>query len=112
MRMMPAKYLTFGMLLLSSLAPVVASAAPKAWEPVKSERSDLKTVVKETDIEIKAAQGLIIVSSNHPTQIKIFTILGRLVNNETIPAGRSQLILPAHGVYIVKIGDLTCKVAV
>ena len=69
-------------------------------------------MVRETDIEIKAASGLIIVNANHPVQIKIFTILGRLVNSETLPAGRSQLQLPAHGVYIVKVGDLTCKVAV
>lgn len=101
-----------GILLLVSAAAVPAYAGPKSWEPVKTERADIKTVVKETDIEIKASQGLIVVACNHPVQIKIFTILGRLVNNETIPAGRSQLLLPAHGVYIVKIGDLTCKVAV
>lgn len=112
MRMYLTTYLKIGILLLASASAASAFAAPKAWEPVKTERTDLKTVVKETDIEIKATQGLIIVSCNHPTQIKIFTILGRLVNNETLPAGRSQLLLPAHGVYIVKIGDLTCKVAV
>lgn len=112
MQVMLSTYLKFGILLLASALATPALAGPKSWEPVKSERPDLKTVVKETDIEIKASQGLITVACNHPVQIKIFTILGRLVNNETIPAGRSQLILPAHGVYIVKIGDLTCKVAV
>ena len=44
--------------------------------------------------------------------MKIFTILGRLVSSDSIPAGTSQFLLPAHGVYIVKIGDVTCKVAV
>lgn len=89
-----------------------AYAAPKGWEQVRTERSDAKQVVHDTELEIKSASGLIIVNTGHPVQIKVFTILGRLVSSETLPAGRSQLQLPAHGVYIVKVGDLTCKVAV
>lgn len=89
-----------------------AEAAPNKWETVKTERTDAKTVVKETEVEIKTASSTIIVSSNHSVQIKIFTILGRMINSENLPAGTSQLVLPAHGVYIVKIGNLTCKVAV
>lgn len=108
------KYLASALLLIAAASPLIASRAPapKGWEPVKTERADAKYVVRESELEIKAATGVIIVSSNHPVQIKIFTILGRLVNSETLPAGRSQLQLPAHGVYIVKVGDLTCKVAV
>lgn len=112
MRIRLKTYLGAALLLAASSAALPAVAAPKGWEQVKTERADAKAVVRETDIEIKAASGLIIVNANHPVQIKIFTILGRLVNSETLPAGRSQLQLPAHGVYIVKVGDLTCKVAV
>lgn len=100
------------MMMLSAVSAIPVPAASKGWEPVRVERSDAKSVVRETELEIKAASGVIIVSTNHPVQIKIFTILGRLVNSETLPAGKSQLQLPAHGVYIVKVGDLTCKVAV
>lgn len=89
-----------------------ASAAPKGWEPAKSEYTTAKPVVKETEFEIKVVPGVIMVNTNHPIQIKIFTILGRLVNSETLPAGTSRFTLPAHGVYIVKIGDFTCKIAV
>lgn len=102
-----------GLVLLTAAAmPLYVSGAPKVWETVKIERSDAKSVVRETDIEIKSASGVIIVNTNRPVQIKVFTILGRLVNSETLPVGRSQLQLPTHGVYIVKVGDLTCKVAV
>ena len=104
----------FGYILLLSAAAFTAAPAPAAskWEIVKTERVDAKPVVRDTELEIKTAPSVIIVSSNHQVQIKIFTILGRLVNSETLPAGTSQLTLPAHGVYIVKIGSLTCKVAV
>ena len=100
------------MLLAASAVGISGHALAKSWEPVKTERQDAKVVMRETEIEIKAASGMLFVSTNHPIQIKVFTILGRLVNTETLPAGKSQLTLPAHGVYIVKVGDLTCKVAV
>ena len=91
-------------------APATLNA--RGWEPVKSERQDAKTVLRDSAIEIKTLPGMIVVTANHQTPIKIFTILGRLVNSETLPAGTMQFILPAHGVYIVKAGDTTCKVAV
>lgn len=99
------------MLALSPLGGLQTGAAMK-WEPVKTERSDTKSVIKETELEIKTASSTIIVTSNHTVRIQIFTILGRLVSSETIPAGTSQLVLPTHGVYLVKVGALTVKVAV
>ncbi len=108
------RYFCGAILLLSALlaCPPTLAAQHKGWEPVKNERSDAKVVARDADIEIKVANGLLIINSSHPAQVKIFTILGRLVSNESIPAGKSQMIMPAHGVYIVKVGDMTCKVAV
>ena len=100
------------LLAVAVAAPGLTSAAPKGWEAVRVERSDTKSVVKDAEIEIKAAPGVIVVKSDHHVQIKIFTILGRLVNSETLAPGSMQFTVPAHGVYIVKVGGLTCKVAV
>ncbi len=88
-------------------------AAPKYWEPVRAEHVNAaKSVMRDVEFEIRTASGQVIVQSNHTVQIKVFTILGRLINNETLPAGSYRFQLPAHGVYIVKIGDQTCKIAV
>lgn len=109
------KFLT-GYILAAMACIAMAGAAyasPGGWEPAKTEQtSTAKTVIKDADIEVKTAPGIIIVSTNHQVQIKVFTILGRLVNSETLQPGTSRLQLPTHGVYIVKVGDLTCKVAV
>ncbi len=97
----------------AALLPLADSAyaAPKGWEPVKTERSDAKTVARASELEIKTARGVILITSNHPVQVKIFTILGQLISSETIPAGTSQMQPGAHGIYLVKAGDITCKVA-
>lgn len=89
-----------------------AAATPKGWEQVKTEYNDAKRVVKEPEIEILTSQSAVIVNTSKPVKIQIFTILGRLVTSETLPAGVSQFSINAHGVYIVKVGELTCKIAI
>lgn len=88
-----------------------AFCASKGWEALKSERVDAKSVAKDSDIEIKTARGAIVVVTNRPVQVKVFTILGQQISSEMVTSGVSQLQLGVHGVYIVKAGDLTCKVA-
>ena len=107
------KTLLIGLVCLAaSLGTAATAATPKGWEQVKTEYSDLKPVVKETEIEIFTSPSLVIVNTSKPVKIQVFTILGRLVSSETLPAGASQLTIQAHGVYIVKVGELTCKIAV
>lgn len=91
----------------------VSNAMSKGWESTRIEQwNTAKSVMRDLDLEVKASSGSIVVQSNHPVQIKIFTILGRLVTSETVPSGAFRFTFPVHGVYIVKIGDMTCKVAV
>lgn len=95
---------------------VAAVACPfpsfaKGWEPVRSDVSALNSVARDNEVEIKVSSGNIVVVSTQPVQIKIFTILGQVVSSEILPAGINRLPL-SHGVYIVKVGDLTCKIAV
>lgn len=93
--------------LLSLPAPVCA----KGWETLKTEATGGKRIATDTDIEIRASRGVIYINSNKNINIKIFTILGSQIANDTLGAGSYQYIVPTHGVYIIKAGDLTCKVA-
>lgn len=105
------KVITLAMALLLTMGGSFCYAAPKGWEQARTERADLKTVVKDTDIEIKTSRGLIQITVNRPTQIKVVTILGRTIGSDTVSAGSYEIHL-AHGVYILKVGEETFKVAV
>ena len=83
----------------------------KGWEAVRADVSGLNSVAHDEDVEIRVAPGHVVVVASQQVQIKVFTILGQVVSSETLPAGTSRLPL-SHGVYIVKVGALTCKVAV
>ncbi len=101
--------------LISGLALALSASslhARTSWESVRTERvTEAKSVLRTTELEVKASRGQIFVTTTRPVQVKVFSILGQLVSQENIPAGTSRLALGAHGIYIVKIGDLTCKVA-
>lgn len=97
--------------VLTLLSPFCLSAA-KGWESVRSERlSEAKVVSRTSDVEVRSQRGVILISTSRPVQVKVFSILGQLVSHETVPVGVSQLVLNTHGLFIVKIGDMTCKVA-
>lgn len=100
------------------LACVCALASPqdaqaaKSWESVRQERlSEGKVVTRTGDVEVRTLSGTILIYASRPMQVRVFSILGQLVSSETVPAGVSQLSLGSHGLFIVKVGDLTCKVA-
>lgn len=97
-----------GMALLS----VPGSAYAKGWEPLKADTEKARRVASDTEIEIRTDRGMIYISTNRNLNIKIFTILGSQIANDNLAPGSYQFAVPAHGVYIIKAGDLTCKVAV
>lgn len=92
-----------------SLQPFAAFA--KGWEPVRTDVSGLNSVARDSEVEVRVSPGHVVVVTSQQMQVKIFTILGQVVADDVLPAGTSRLPLP-HGVYIVKIGDITCKIAV
>lgn len=97
--------------VLTGLSLPLGSYA-KGWETAKAEKPQTQRVVADTDIEIKAGGGVIYIYCTKNLNVKIFTILGSRIADDTLAAGSHQFVVPAHGVYIVKAGDLTCKVAV
>lgn len=62
-------------------------------------------------VEIFGQNGAIIVRTTHRVQVKVFTILGQLVSQSTLNPGTSELKINSRGIYIVKIGNVTQKVA-
>lgn len=94
------------------LLPSNVSAAVRGWEQVRQERlHEGRSVARATDIEVRTINGAILVSSNRQVQVKVFTILGQLISQDTLPAGVSILNLGMHGLFIIKVADMTCKVA-
>ena len=65
-------------------------------------------------IDPKVSDGIEMYGSNGVITIKtprVFTILGQSVSQATLNPGTSELRIGTRGIYIVKIGNITQKVA-
>ena len=98
------------MLLISMGLPAFAST--NAWEPLKTEQSDAKSVLVVEDAEILTQPSKIIITINRRQKIEVFTILGRLVSAEILEPGSYVFPVGVHGIYIIKVGEQTCKIAI
>ena len=63
-------------------------------------------------VEIYGSNGVITIVTPKRIVVKVYTILGQMVSQATLQPGTSELKLGTHGIYLVRIGNLTQKVAI
>ncbi|MBP5687651.1 MAG: T9SS type A sorting domain-containing protein [Muribaculaceae bacterium] len=99
--------------LVFSLAISSIASGKVQWREVSGEiQGKSLTDARASDgVEIYQRSGAITIKTQHTIQVKVFTILGLLVSQATLPPGTSELRLN-RGIYLVKIGNITQKVAI
>lgn len=106
---------------INRLVPIIAAlllsipmdSAARSWDIARLDAvPEARVVVRQTDIEVRSGKGVIYIATNKPVQVKIYSILGHLVAQSSLQSGNYRMTLNNHGVYLIKIGDLTCKVAI
>ncbi len=63
-------------------------------------------------IEIYGRNGTITIVTPKRITVRVYTILGQIVSQATLQPGTSELRLGTRGIYLVRIGNLTQKVAI
>ena len=63
-------------------------------------------------IEIYGRNGTITIVTPKRITVRVYTILGQMVSQATLQPGTSELRLNSRGIYLVRIGNLTQKVAI
>ena len=102
-------FLILAMFFTTMASPLDSFA--RGWEQLRYQRSDVRKIGGDSELEIKATRGVIMINTNKPVNVKIFSILGSVIANDNLQPGIYQFVVPAHGVYIIKAGDLTYKLA-
>jgi len=62
-------------------------------------------------IEIYGSGGVITIVTPRRITVRVYTILGQLVSKATLPPGTNELRTLSRGIYLVKIDNITQKVA-
>lgn len=104
------QFVVIALFVLSAL--LLSGAAPR-WEAVDAPGRIFTEQRSDSDrVEVAVREGAIYVSSQHQVSVKVFTILGQLISQETLPVGTHRLQMSAKGIYILKIGTATRRVTI
>ena len=107
------KLITSVAIMLASITFASHIVAQLQWRNASHnvEVSSTESAVSSDGIEIYGKDGYIVVRLPQKAQVKVFTILGQLVSQAELNAGTSMLKVNSRGIYIVKVGNVTQKVA-
>lgn len=106
--------LSAAFILLCALLHFNVQAARPEWHDVNYEVA-LPSIVDpriSDGIEIFCKENTVIIRTPRRIPVKVFTILGQLVSQDVLNAGTSELRIASRGIYIIKIGSLTQKIAI
>lgn len=95
-------------------AMTASSAAPR-WESVDTPVGmEVISEQKSDDgvVEMTVKDGYIYIGTSRPVTVKVFTILGQLISQESLTAGTHRLRMTTRGVYILKAGSSTRRVTI
>lgn len=99
------------LLSLISMVLFTAEGATPRWEAIQvPDRADIERVETSEDLEIFAKDGYIYITTSRPVTVKVFTILGQLISQETISPGIHRLRIASRGIYILKAGTATRRI--
>ena len=109
------KLFTSVFIMLLSLSFASQIGAQAQWRGASTEiavPTNPESKIASEGIEIYSKDGHIVVHLPNKAQVKVFTILGQLVSQSELNAGASMLKMNSRGIYIVKVGNITQKVAI
>lgn len=93
------------------------SAATNRWESVEVVPQQVAEAFQSApasspQVSHAVHDGYIYIIGNTPVQVKVFTILGQLISQDTLQPGIHRLRINARGIYLLKLGPATLRVTI
>ena len=95
-----------------AISPLWAQSSLGKWQEIKNIHGNVKAVSSLPDIEVFSAPNVVMLKVNQETNVRIFTILGKLLSTQRLEPGIYEFHLEAHGVYLIKTDLSSCKIAI
>jgi hypothetical protein len=90
-------------------ADMPVRAASPNWEQTTAISIDSPDADR---FEVRSRDGFIFVTTDRQVNVKLFSILGQLISQQTLQPGVWRLKVKARGVYILKTDTVTRRVTV
>lgn len=94
-----------------AVAAPQAGAAVKAWEEVNSPQpAVIQLLDAEQSVDIVVRDGYIYIYSQKPVTVKLFSILGQLIHQESVTPGYHRFKPATKGIFILRADNLTKRI--
>lgn len=104
------KFLVTLLLVMTAAIGGFAADTP-TWEEVTSPAPSVtREIGQETETEIVVRDGYIYLWSDKPVTVKLFSILGQLISQDTVKPGLHRIRLTSRGIYILRAGTTTRRI--
>ena len=101
------------MVLLLLLMLSVSAFGARAWESAdRLPRECVEQRIEGEDAVAAVAEGYLYVSVRQRSVVKLFTILGQPVVQQTLAPGTYRFRLPSRGIYLLKVGSSTRRISI
>ncbi len=95
------------------VAMASAAAAAPVWEEVTSPHAAItQTLEMDADTQIAVSDGYIYLWTEKPVTVKLFSILGQLISQETVKPGLHRMRMASRGIYILRAGTTTRRITI
>lgn len=101
------------LVMAATIATGLQASSPKAWEEVSTSiPQNAQPVDIDSNISIAVIDDYIYIHSDKPITVKLFSILGQLISQETVKAGTHRIHLKSRGIYILRAGTATRRITI
>jgi hypothetical protein len=100
------------MLVAITLPSISYAAQSTAWEDTTSIPAVAQSLDGDNDTAIAVHDGYIYIHTDRPTTVKVFSILGQLISQETVKTGTHRLRIQSRGIYILRFGTTTRRITI
>lgn len=104
--------LTLFFFTLSLASHLIIAQNEAGWKEVDQLGLHLKNVCRHPDIEVFSAPNIIMIKVNKDTDVRLFSILGKIISEQHLHPGFFKYDMNTPGVYIIKTNISSCKIAI
>lgn len=98
--------------VMAMIMPSLPCVAASLWDSAGTVTARDIERLDDSGMEITVRDGVVTLVLTRPAQVRVLTILGQPLGQETLPAGVHRLRLSTRGIYIVKVGSMTRRVTI
>ncbi|MDE7024642.1 MAG: hypothetical protein K2O88_02035 [Paramuribaculum sp.] len=87
-----------------------ADASVRTWESAERFPVSVEQVAQPDDISVAVYEGYVYVFVRQQTHVKLFTLLGQVIVQDTLAPGVYRYKLTSRGIYLLKAGTSTRRI--